>query len=227
MNDAAASRAAGMACAPEVRRHEPARETSLRRIATGAALALTVWLSSCATPYAPQNLTGGYSDTKVDENHYRVKFAGNGHASSERVWNFWFYRCAELTREKGSTHFTVLRPGQTLSELREPPRRLAIYRPDTAGGMINTKGGGGGVIVVPQFYGGQRITTWSSDAVVSMHRTPLPEYIVMIDAQTVLDQLAPYIKSDGRTTPVPRAELYQRAATMNRPVSDYNFGGEL
>lgn len=225
MKNAAAWTAAGMACASS-QPAERKRERTLMRVATGVTLALTVWLSSCATAYGPQTLTGGYTDTKVDENHYRVRFAGNGHSSSDRVWNFWFYRCAELTREKGYTHFTLLRPGQTLSELREPPLRHVAYRADRAGNLINTKGGG--YIVVPQFYGGgTRITTWSSDAVVSMHREPLPEYVVMLNAQTVLDALAPYIKSDGASQPVPRSELYQRAATMNRPVSDYNFGGPL
>ncbi|MBF9263203.1 CC0125/CC1285 family lipoprotein [Paracidovorax cattleyae] len=49
-------------------------------------------------------MAGGYIDEKIDETHYRVKFDGNGSTSADRVWNFWLYRCAELTKEKGYTH---------------------------------------------------------------------------------------------------------------------------
>lgn len=202
------------------------------RIGSAAALCLAVVAASCATTYGPRLLTGGYADEKVDDNHYRVKFDGNGFASSDRVWTFWMYRCAELTKEKGYTHFTLLRPGQSLSELREPvPRMITAAFPAQAPGapgrFVNTKGGGGYVYVPSYGYGSTRITTWHTDAVVSMHREPLPEFVTVLSAQVVLDQLAPYIKSNGTTTPVPRNELYQKAATMNRPATNYNFGGEL
>lgn len=199
------------------------------RMTTALALGLAVVVASCATGYSARTLSGGYTDEKVDETHYRVKFDGNGYATSDRVWSFWMYRCAELTKEKGFTHFTLLKPGQPLSEWRERPALSnAAYRPGMPGQFVQTKGGGGGYIVVPGYYGGgTRITTWHTDAVVSMHRDPLPEFVVVLSAQSVLDQLGPYVKSDGTTPVVSRNELYQRAATMNRPPSNYNFGGEL
>ena len=203
------------------------QENTMIRFETAAALCLAVAVASCATGYGPRGLTGGYADEKIDETHYRVKFDGNGHASSDRVWSFWIYRCAELTKEKGYTHFTLLRPGEPLSERRQaPPMMNAGYRLDTSANLINTKGGG--YVYVPSYsYGGARITTWHTDSVVSMHRDPLPDYVVVLTAQVVLDQLAPYVKSNGNAPLVQRSELFQRAAAMNRPASNYNFGGEL
>lgn len=197
------------------------------RIGAAVAVGLALVVAACATGYGPRGLGGGYSDDMLDASHHRVKFNGNGYASSERVWTFWIYRCAELTKEKGYTHFTLLRPGQSFSERREAsPLQKAVYRSGSSGGLIQTKGGGGGYVYVPS-YSYSTVTTWSADAVVSMHRNPLPEYVVVLSADTILEQLAPYVKSDGKGTPVKREQLFQRAATMNRPPANYNFGGTL
>ena len=68
------------------------------------AVALAVLMTSCATPYMPNLLLGGgYSDHRIDDNHYQVMFDGNGLATSDHVWYFWFYRCAELTKDRKST----------------------------------------------------------------------------------------------------------------------------
>jgi hypothetical protein len=199
------------------------------RISTLWALALAALLASCATGYGPQGLTGGYVDEKIDDTHYRVKFSGNGHASSDRVWGFWMYRCAELTLQKGYSHFTLHRPGAPLSQSSSGhPRAMnAVYRPGNAPRMLRTKGSGGGYYYVPSYSGGYTVTTWHADAVVAMHREPLPEYEVALDAQAVVDALGPYVKSNGQTAALSRTELFKRAARINRAPSDYRFGGTL
>ncbi len=183
------------------------------RLHTALALGAALAVASCATGYGPNTLGGGYKDEKLDDTHYRVKFDGNGYASKDRVWNFWIYRCAELTKEKGFTHFTIQKPGEPLSLAPQGPR------------MIKTRSGG--VTYIPIYVPGHTVTTWHTDAVVAMFKEPLPEGVWLMRAQSVLDDLAPYIKSNGASTPPVRDDIFRHAATINRPETNYNFGGPL
>jgi hypothetical protein len=200
------------------------------RLKAAATLAVAALVASCATPYGQQGLSGGYADEKIDETHYRVKFHGNGYATSDRVWAFWMYRCAELTNEKGYTHFSIRKPGEALTRLDkaepgQPSLRTAAYREGEARpAMLKTKGGGAPVYI---YTPGTTVTTYHSDAIVGLHRAPLPEGVVVLKAQTVLDELAPYVKSDGKTPLLARIELFNKAATVVRPQIGYGFGGEL
>src|SRR5689334_4498131 len=105
-------------------------------LATLVALAAT----GCATGYGARGLTGGYSDSRVDDTHYLVTFNGNGHASKERVWNFWFYRCAELTTERGFAYFDIepAKKDGKQSFLEDPSgaSRYAGHRPAAGGGLV-------------------------------------------------------------------------------------------
>lgn len=198
------------------------------RLQTALALGAALAVASCATGYGPNTLGGGYKDEKLDDTHYRVKFDGNGYASKDRVWNFWIYRCAELTKEKGFTHFTIQKPGEPLSLAPQGPRIRPIgYREggDEAPRMIKTRSGG--VTYIPVYVPGHTITTWHSDAVVAMFKEPLPEGVWLLRAQSVLDDLAPYIKSNGASTPPLRDDIFRHAATFNRLETNYNFGGPL
>ena len=65
------------------------------------------FLTSCATPYQPKGLSGGYSQVQLDNNSARVQFKGNGYTSRERVEVFVLYRCAELTVERGYDYFVI------------------------------------------------------------------------------------------------------------------------
>jgi len=65
-------------------------------------------LASCATPYAANGLLGGYSETALAEDVYRITFKGNAYTSAERVQDFALMRAAELTIEKGYSHFVLL-----------------------------------------------------------------------------------------------------------------------
>jgi hypothetical protein len=146
------------------------------------------------------------------------------------VWAFWLYRCAELTQEKGYTHFALRKPGEPLARWRPAPTerpglRAAAYREgDAAPAMLKTKGGGAPVYI---YTPGHTITTYHSDAVVALYREPLPEGLVVLKAQAVLDELGPYVRSDGKTPLVSRDELFDKAATLVRPQIGWGFGGEL
>jgi hypothetical protein len=65
-------------------------------------------LSGCATPYQSQSLTGGYSETQIAPDVYRVQFAGNAYTSWERSQDFAMLRAADLTVNSGFNYFAIL-----------------------------------------------------------------------------------------------------------------------
>lgn len=73
------------------------------------ALLLVVSCTACATPYAPQSFWrgGGFSDTRLAENIFDVRFIGNEASSEERVVDFGMLRSAELCLDHGFSHFLV------------------------------------------------------------------------------------------------------------------------
>ena len=67
---------------------------------------LGIICSGCiATKY--QSGRSGYSETRLSEHSYQVRFQGNDFTSQDRTWQFILRRCAELTLEKGKRYFTI------------------------------------------------------------------------------------------------------------------------
>ena len=82
-----------------------------KRIARVAAALLVACSLGCATGYSPKGLTGGFSETRLSDRSYQVRFEGNSMASQERVSAFLLRRCAELALENGFRWFALA--GQT------------------------------------------------------------------------------------------------------------------
>ncbi|KAK42445.1 hypothetical protein BG58_03550 [Caballeronia jiangsuensis] len=79
------------------------------KAASLAASISIVWLlAGCATGYQPNGLTGGFSETQLDTNVFKVSFRGNGYTSHDRVEDFVLLRSAELTLAHGFTHFAIV-----------------------------------------------------------------------------------------------------------------------
>lgn len=97
-----------------------ARTAVAARVAAAAALALA--LAGCATPapYRPMQDDVGYGEQRLEENRYRVWFAGNRATPRTTVENYVLYRCAELTLAQGYDYF-VLSDRTTQGERREGP----------------------------------------------------------------------------------------------------------
>jgi len=69
----------------------------------------SLWfLSGCATSYHQKGFTGGYSETQLAPDVFRVNFQGNGYTSSERAQDFALLRAAELSLERGFRYFALL-----------------------------------------------------------------------------------------------------------------------
>ena len=77
-------------------------------LAMTAALALSA--CATATPYGPagQGSRYGYSDMRVDDDRFRVSFAGNSVTSREQVEMALLLRAAEVTLESGHDWFATV-----------------------------------------------------------------------------------------------------------------------
>jgi hypothetical protein len=87
----------------------------MKRIAIAAALlAPLALLCACttATPYQPlatgTEVSGGYTDQRLDDSHFRISFSGNTATSREQVEDYLLYRAAELTTGKGFDWFEMV-----------------------------------------------------------------------------------------------------------------------
>jgi len=84
----------------------------MSRPVTVAVVAALV-LSSCATSYRPDAGHGGYAETALAADSYRVEFHGNRYTSQETAEQHLMRRCAELTLAAGCDGFVVETAEQT------------------------------------------------------------------------------------------------------------------
>lgn len=188
------------------------------RIIKGAAFAVALlMLHGCATAYGKRGMTGGYSDQRLDDTHYIVRFDGNGYASSDRVWYFWIYRCAQLTAFKGFAYFSLDRDDPRLTASRFDPADGATLQAavlsDRADAAPVPVAGAGTLIFIP----GGTITTWHSAAVVAMYKDDLPANKPFLDAAIVLRLLGDYVAHDGKDLPPERYAVLDQAGFMLGP----------
>ena len=87
---------------------------TFKAAALAVALVATAGLTACATatPYQPnvrgQAVSGGFSETRLEADRFRVNFAGNSLTSRETVERYLLYRAAELTVDQGGDWFTLV-----------------------------------------------------------------------------------------------------------------------
>ncbi|HSZ51070.1 MAG TPA: hypothetical protein VK801_05830 [Caulobacteraceae bacterium] len=83
----------------------------LKTAAVVTAIVLATGLVACetATPYQPlqpgSKVYGGFTDTRLDADHYRVTFQGNSLTSRSTVENYLLYRAAQVTVDSGFDWF--------------------------------------------------------------------------------------------------------------------------
>jgi len=163
-------------------------------------------LSSCATGYQANGLTGGYTEKKITDSAYVVTFGGNGFATKDRVYYFWMYRCAELTLEEGYSLFSIRLNQSTGLNPTAGSVRPAVYYPEDGPALVKTSS-------VPIFVpGGGASAHWTFSGTVLMYKKPLPpELLWAVDAQVVVDTLKPYVASNGSAPAPSRSELFKQA----------------
>jgi len=185
----------------------------------GAMLAV-LSLCSCATTYQSSGITGGYVEKRITDSAYVVTFGGNGFASKDRIYNFWTYRCAELTLEKGYSLFSI-RSNQSTGRLNPPADSIlsAVYHPEEDGAALIKTASSVAPIIVP-VPGGAGPPKWMYSGTVLMYQKPLPEELLWaVDAQAVMAALKPYIDSNGSTPAPTRDEIFRRAYVAHARIS--------
>lgn len=86
----------------------------IRKALAAAAIATASLLAACQsgpTPYQPgasNSSDRGYSESKIENDRYRISFKGNSMTDRETVENYLLYRAAELTLQNGFDVFTVV-----------------------------------------------------------------------------------------------------------------------
>lgn len=65
-------------------------------------------ITGCASPYQPEGFGGGFSETQLDTNVFRISFRGNGLTSTDRAEELALLRSAETTLNNGFTHFALV-----------------------------------------------------------------------------------------------------------------------
>ena len=80
----------------------------LTRFVRAGLVAVLIPLAGCATTYHPENSTGGYTNSRLADTTYRVRFKGNNYTSRDKVEQFLLYRCAQLTTQLGYDHFVLV-----------------------------------------------------------------------------------------------------------------------
>ena len=70
-------------------------------------LLLALLATACATPYQKKGLRGGYDDTQLSDNMFRVSFESNNAVSAATTSDYVLLRSAEVTLEHGFSWFIV------------------------------------------------------------------------------------------------------------------------
>ncbi len=113
---------------------------TMRNVFGGLVLAQ---LAACATPYQSKGYTGGFSETQLDVNVFRVNFNRNAYTSGERAVDFTLLRSAELAREHGYHYFIVVQhsAGYSYSTRTTPTQSHTTGTATTYGGTttVNTQ----------------------------------------------------------------------------------------
>ena len=104
------------------------------------------FISACSTTYQPQSFTGGYEETQLDTNMFRVSFRGNGYTSAQKTTDFTLRRSAELTLESGYSYFVIVNENTDIrnSTITTPQNSYTTGNVDNSGyfsANTNTYGG--------------------------------------------------------------------------------------
>ncbi len=157
------------------------------------ALSLAATLAACATstPYQPaRDGEGGYSEQRIENNRYRIRFIGNSSTPRETVENYMLYRAAELTLNAGYDYF-VMSGNDTEARTRYSQSVSAYGGP--SGGWGWGWGGRGGVGF--GISSATPITDYNAQAIVLMFKGKKPDADPnAYDARAVRESLQPLIR---------------------------------
>jgi hypothetical protein len=164
-----------------------------RSAASALAVVLGLLLAACAggpTPYQQARDGYGYSEQRIEENRYRVSFAGNSATSRQTVEDYLLYRAAELTVQTGHDWFEVV----DRNTVQEHPG----YGGSPQVGVGAGSGGDFGVGLSFPVFGGGGAGRYTADMDVLVHDGEKPqENPNAYDAFSVISRLQPKVLTGG------------------------------
>src|SRR5476651_832409 len=178
--------------------------------ALATALILSAGLSACVspTPYQPAVkgglASGGYSESRIEPNRWRVNFAGNTMTSRETVEGYLLFRAAELTLQNGYDWFSI-NDRQTDAKSRTYVQPDPLYHPWYGPGFgywrpsWRFRGRGFGWRTWDPFFGDrydvQTIQNFEASAEIVTHKGAKPaDDPRAFDARAVVENLKPKIQ---------------------------------
>lgn len=115
-----------------------------------AILSAVILIAGCATGYKSVGFTGGYSDTKLQDDVYEVSFKGNGYTNKDRAKDFALLRASEVALNNGYKYFVVLEgENSTKTQMYTTPAQANTY------GTVNMYGNTGSYSGTTYYSGGQ------------------------------------------------------------------------
>ena len=102
----------------------------MKRSIAVAAISMALFAVGCATGYQSSDvsLTGGFSETRLTPDSWRVLVEGNGFTTRGEVEKFLLRRGAELTLEQGKRYF-VLEGHDAWLRTKRTSRRSVVLMP--------------------------------------------------------------------------------------------------
>jgi hypothetical protein len=131
------------------------------------AIFLSLSLAGCKTTYKKDGFMGGFTDTRMSENVWRINVRGNGLTSEERVSDIVILRAADLATQNGFSHFAFVSEAKGEDTVTTyTPGQSSTYGTVTANPMSNTA----------TYYG----TTTTSGGYFSTIKKPKAESVVVM-----------------------------------------------
>jgi hypothetical protein len=164
-----------------------------RPAAAASVVVLGLLLAACAggpTPYQQAHDGYGYSDQRIEENRYRVSFAGNSATTRQTVEDYLLYRAAELTVQTGHDWFEVVH--------RNTVQDYSGFGGSPQMGLGVGSGGDFGVGLSFPVLGGGGAARYTADMDILVHDGEKPQQNPdAYDAFAVISRLQPKVLAGG------------------------------
>jgi hypothetical protein len=72
-------------------------------------------ITGCATAYQMDGFSGGFEETQLSSNAWKINFAGNGYTSQSRSEGFTLLRSADITMQNGFNYFIIVGSNSDMS----------------------------------------------------------------------------------------------------------------
>jgi hypothetical protein len=97
-----------------------------------------LFMVGCATKYQADGFTGGFTETQVAENVWRVAFRGNGYTRSTRAEELALLRSADLAIQNGFRYFAFIesRIDKSSVAITSPTQSTSSFSANSYGGNI-------------------------------------------------------------------------------------------